>query len=136
MRPPDEPISPEEVLYRRIYCDWITFDDGIPRASSVAFRDRKEHKVSVVVARETSVRRLLRGRPEDSVVSIIAKDVIDLGFRVERDFDPEQPGHAVIIPTPNIGKAKKIAATAKWVKLRNPNSTFFKARRWWMRLVK
>jgi hypothetical protein len=130
MRQPDEPISPEEVLYRRIYCEWITFDDGIPRASSVAFRDRKEHKLSVVVARETSLRRFLRGRPEDSVVSIVAKDVINLGLKIERDFDPEQPGHAVIVPTPNIGRAKKIAATAKWVKLRNPKSLFFKVRRW------
>ena len=132
---PDEPISPEEVLYRRIYCEWITREDGRLRPGSEAFKDRKEFKLSVVIARETSVRRLLRGRPEDSVVSIVTKSVTDLGFRVERDPDPNQPGRAVIVPAPKSGKARLLAKEAKWVKLRNPNSASFRIRRWFRKLL-
>src|SRR5437660_553360 len=104
-----EPISDNEVLLRRIDHTWISFDDPHPRPSSEAFKDRHEGKLSVAIARETTVRRLLRGRPEDSVVSIITKTARELAFRVERDHDPQNPGHAVIIPSPKGAKARRLA---------------------------
>lgn len=125
-----DPIADDELLYRRIHHTWITWEDGRPRPSSEAFKDRRENRLSVVIARETTVRRLLRGRPEDSVVSFIAKAARDLQLRVERDFDPELPGHALLIPAPKGSKARRLAERALWVKLRDPRSTTFKLRRW------
>ena len=126
----DAPIPDGEVLYRRIHCSWITWEDGPPRPSSVAFKDRKEGKLSVAIARETSVKNLLRGRPEDSVISFVAGQARSQGLRVERDFDPDNPGHAVLIPAPKSAAARRLAEGSRWVKFRNPRSMQFKARRW------
>ena len=126
----DAPIPDDEVLYRRIHCSWITWEDGPARPSSEAFKDRREGKLSVAVACETSVRRLLRGRPEDSVISFIAGDARSLGIRVERDFDPTNPGHAVLIPAPKGANARRLAQVSRWVKFRDPRSRGFKVKRW------
>lgn len=130
MTEPSESISNDALLYRRIIPSWITWEDGKPRPTSEAFKDRREYKLSVVIASECSPKRLLRGRPEDSVISIRVSAVRDLGLRVERDFDRDLPGHAVIFPAPKSAKARTLAQRADWVQFRDPRSRMFAIKAW------
>jgi hypothetical protein len=130
------PIADDEVLYRRVVPDWITYEDGRPQPMALAFKDRHEKKLSVVVGSEASLRQILRGRPEDSVISVPVKAVRNEGLRVERDHDPALDGHAVIIPAPTGAKASRLAHLATWVKFRDPRSKCFRLRRRLRRMAK
>jgi len=127
--PSGPPVNSETILWRRILPEWITWEDGRARPSSHAFKDRGEHKLSVVIASECPLRVLLRNRPEDSVVSFPAELPMSLGFKVTRDYDPQLPGHVIIDPAPNSKKAKQIALRSQWVLFRDPRSKWFRFRR-------
>jgi len=125
-----QPIDDDAILLRRIIPGWITWEDGSPRPSSQAFKDRNEHKLSLVISAECSTRILLRGRPEDSIVSFQAGFARSLGLQVIRDPDPNLPGHVVIDPAPKSSKtARRLATKSEWVVFRNPQSRWFRIKR-------
>lgn len=138
----DLSIPNDEVLWRRIWPDWISWSDSgssTTRPKSVAFQDRLEGKVSVSIARETTASRLLRCYPEHSLAAISASVPRKLGYFIVRRPTKEDPAHAVIFPSPTKANARRIAEQARWTVLRNPklvsHRVTIQARKVWKKLT-
>jgi hypothetical protein len=118
----DASILDNEVLWRRIWPDWIVWPQTTavkPRPASVAFQDRIEGRVSASIARETTKCKLLRCYPSHSLVSIPVSRTRALGYRIARRPTPEDPAHVLIFPSPNKSHARQLAQSAEWVVLRD-----------------
>jgi hypothetical protein len=121
----DPTIGDDEVLWRRIYPEWIQQEsDGTARPKSFSFIDRRSHELSVHIASVMVDPNLaLQGRPDDSLAAIRAGHPRSLGYALVSDPKPDDPSHALICPSPNQGDARKIAKQATWVVLRKPHSS-------------
>jgi hypothetical protein len=109
-RTDDLEIADNDLLLRRILDkpEWYYIEDGEPKVSSAAFRDRN-NEVSVNVAALTTHEQALQGRPLDGLASIQASTPRGLQHIISRtleDDDPDDPSHRVICPPSGISKGK------------------------------
>jgi hypothetical protein len=117
----DPSITNDAILWRRISPLWVHWGDGTtPRPQSVAFRDRVTGKVSVSLAAETTILKLLRCYPDQNVAVIGARVVRDAGCILVRKPTRFDPAHAIFYPSPTQAKSQGIAKSASWVVLRRP----------------
>jgi len=115
-------VADDEILWRRIIPDWLhPLGSGAYRPQSMSFHDRRSGNLSVHRAKLTSREQVLKNRPKDSVAAFSCSLVRSLGLEVRPDPDMNDPSHALIIPSPEGKKAKKIAEECTWEFL-NPES--------------
>jgi hypothetical protein len=97
------PVDSDEPLWRLLRPDWLVPDQGAPRVSSAAFKDRTDPEtcaVSVFRLRlmDDELRRSKAARFERAA-ELPASVPTSLGHRVEPDLSGGQhSSHAVIIP--------------------------------------
>lgn len=105
----DDPVLDDELLYRSILFDEVTFSQGILHISSEAFGDR-QCRVSVDRATFRSPQETQK-RDSDYVAGLIAGEIRaqrygdkQYGMDVLPDpwpaTDPGNPAHAVVVPDP------------------------------------
>lgn len=138
-REDDSSIPDEEKLWRRIPKSQIVpGDDGKPRPSSAAFRDRETGEISVHLSSLTTKEAALERFPEFSLAEIPAGLPRSLGYSVARDpikddsILPDDPSHALVCPPPSrsLNRCRKdhsvMAVQSQWAVLReghSPNSS-------------
>jgi hypothetical protein len=124
-RTDDPAISDSDILWRRIWPQWLVSSEvGGFRPSSAAFLDGHTNEVSVNIARMTTQEKVLKNLPEQSLAAISAGVPRSLEHKhiVASDPLPDDPSHAVICP-PEIPSrqrktaARKMAEAACWVVL-------------------
>lgn len=125
----DLSIGNQERLWRRIIPSWIVEgEDGKLRPSSSAFLDGYTGEVSVHIAALTNQDQALEGRPNDSLVEIVAALPRSLGHILVRDPTDKDPSHALICPPPDKPNkkrkmdARKMAEQARWIVLKPPQN--------------
>jgi hypothetical protein len=94
-------ISGEDTLWRRVDKNMIAKNsDGAESLQSWAYKDQN-HELSVYLARETTTETVLAaGKPEQVLVGIRVQVIRDLGYKVVRDPQPDNPAHCLILPYP------------------------------------
>lgn len=107
-------IRPEDSLLRRVFTDSVVRGRVKPRA----FKPRAEDRgVSVSLARITSPRRLLApelgGKPEHTVVVVVAQVPLDLGLRIEHVPTDADPGHCLLIGDFSIDTLDQLASASR-----------------------
>lgn len=121
----DDPALVGDIkVYRRIppTGDRVQWDDnGNPSPSSQNFKDRNE-ELSVFIAGETTVERVLQGHDGFGLVEFTLKQVRDayaecnLALKICRDeTDDAGPGHVLICGRPTGSVRNKLKACAVWV---------------------
>lgn len=122
-RTDDGTVGDDEVLWRRIYPDWIERDGaGRVRARSMAFLDRKSGEISVHRSHLTTEAFVLRQHPNHGIVALQAKVPRTNGYAVADDPIENEPGvdndpsHALMIPPADAG-SKRIKSLAKQLAL-------------------
>lgn len=112
----DTSIPETEILWRRILRVWLMSEEGQIRPQSVAFVDGLSGKLSVYLASETDLDELVNRYAGQAVAAIPAAFVRALGgLVIQRDPSPEEPSHALVIPTPRRSAARRIAKNATWI---------------------
>lgn len=118
----DNEISDTEVLWRVIHPEWIRKHPLLPGSFVASDQAYRQHELSVFIASRTTMERVLRRWPGDSLASFTAGYVRDeLGLIVVRDpkdTDPD-PAHRLVGRTDHnrisSSTAHKIALKAEWV---------------------
>lgn len=118
-RADDGSVDDDEVLWRRIYPDWIERDAaGGARPRSMAFLDRRSGEISVHRAHMTTETFVIRSHPTHGIAALKAKVPRELGYAVvpdpiknETGVD-DDPSHAVLVPPSGAG-SKRVKALAR-----------------------
>ncbi len=117
---PDDPAIPDEELLRRRllrHANWIKADGTL---SSLPFQDRTtpERLVSVHRASIWTIDDVLKNYPGVGVAEVTAGDARANQHDVAGDPLPEDPSHAVLVPTPALSSnSKRKEAAYKLAKL-------------------
>lgn len=115
----DDPTIPDsEILWRRIP-PWHIVEDanrGGRRVSSAAFSDDPDRQpMSVVLASESTLARVLAGHAGFGVAGLSARMVRALGLGIVRAPTPDEPAHAVVIGPKSQRTRRRLRDAAQWV---------------------
>lgn len=112
----DPSISDEERLWRRIWPNHVSKSKDPIIPQSRAFRDNHTGEVSVHRADLITPEDALAEYPTHYLVEITAGQVRALGeYAVVADPIVDDPSHALILPSPTRGDAKRLARQAQWI---------------------
>lgn len=123
----DNEIGDTEVLWRVIHNAWIRSHPLIPGSFVASDQAYRQKELSVFIASQTTVERVLNRWPGSSLASFTVGYVrSELGLIVVRDpkdTDPD-PAHRLVGRSDHnrltSGTAKKIALKAEWVMFVHP----------------
>jgi hypothetical protein len=94
-------VEEDEILLRGLHPDWLTTgDDGQPRVSSSAFKDRTEGGLSLYRKSMTTFERVVALTRRERFAGVRAGDLRAVGGHLE--LDPEDPSH-VLVTFPGVG---------------------------------
>ena len=122
-REDDTSISGGVRLWRRIpnWPNHSKYDETLKklRPSSSNFRDDKFNELSVNIADETTIEKILVGYPGFGIAEFTAglvREMLGATVVICRDPGPDNPGHALICGKVSRPQSEKLAKKCHWVK--------------------
>jgi hypothetical protein len=121
----DRDIPDETILWRRVAPGQVVVDDdGRVRPTSVVFQDHENGTpMSVAIAAETTLERVLAGHPGFGVVALTAGEVRAQGQGVSRAPLDDEPAHAEVFGIKPKKVSRHLARISRWVVHLSPPDT-------------
>ncbi len=107
-------VDDDEILLRGLLPDWLTTgENGLPRISSAAFKDRTDG-LSLYRRSMTTLEQASELTRKHAFAEIRARDLRQAGGQIE--VDPQDPSH-VLVTFPELGSTRKTKAARDLAKL-------------------
>jgi len=113
----DTTIPDDEILWRRVPPWHVTDDPKRPEGKRPATAAFDEDDMSVSIARETSVEKILEAHEAFSLVGFPASLAREKGLRIVRKPLAENPAHAEVIGKKTDSIRKALSKGSEWVHL-------------------
>lgn len=116
----DDPTIPDDaVLFRRVPPHHFVNDENLGRVrpSSAAFMDDRDSPMSAALASlcPNGPADLLHNHPGYALVAFTARFARDLGLRVVRAAQPDEPWHAYVVGNKRTNTVKRAFKSLDWL---------------------